>query len=74
MYQMYYVAAVFLALRKTHNSFTSYHFGRPAREYRFGSSNNTALSLVQKGRKMEWKRKEQAKKQTRIFKVMGVYT
>jgi hypothetical protein len=34
----------------------------------------TALSLVQKGRKADWKRKKLAKKQTRILKVMGVYT
>ena len=74
MYLMYCVAAVSLALRKTRNLFTSYHFWQPVREYRFGSLNNTALSLVQKGRKVEWKRKKHAKKQTRILKVMGVYT
>lgn len=72
--QNFYVAAVSLALRKTLNSFTSYYFMWPVGQYRFGSSNNTALSLVQKGRKIEWKRKDNAKKQTRILKVMGVYT
>jgi hypothetical protein len=40
----------------------------------FGHLTNTALRLVRKGRRIEWKRKKHAKKQTRVLKVMGVYT
>jgi hypothetical protein len=40
----------------------------------FDHVTHAALCLVQKETKVDWKRKKHTKQQTRILKVMGIYT